>query len=97
MVVGPYGMTMETHRAGIAIPWEAVDHLRVRPRLGGRALWIRLRPDRMETIMVDGTPGTRTGVLRRGFLMLGSRGLHEDLDQVVAAIVDLSGGRVTLR
>lgn len=71
----------------------------IRSRWFGRILAIRPQPGvRMDSPGVEICYPERTwaGVVRRGMLV-GSRGLCEDLDQIAAVITRASGGRVWLR
>lgn len=99
LVVSAEGLTFTTAQGIVALPWAAVESVSVQARAFGRIMIVRPQPG----VQVDSPgvqicyrPSTWSKVVSRG-LMLGERGLCEDLDQVVNAIVSASAGRVTVR
>ena len=99
MAVTTDGLTFSTAEGVLRLPWPAVESLAVRSTAFGRLLTFRLvhdlQPD-SPGVQSAVSPRTWTRVVRRG-LVLGERGLCEDLDQVVGAVVSVTAGRVTVR
>ena len=73
----------------------AIESVDRRHRLFAKLLLIKLYPLARNLIRLDGVAGT--GQPRRGVLALGSKGLREPLDQVLAELVQHSGRRVAVR
>lgn len=99
LVVSAQGLSFNTARGPVRLPWPAIESMSLRSRFFGRVLVIRPQPGvRVDSPGVEICYPARTWARAvRSGLMLGSRGIHETLDQVAAAITSASDGRLRLR
>lgn len=93
LVLEPAGVTVTMAQGRLRLPWAAVTGITVRPLMGSSILRFQLDPAVSATspgVETDLAPRFLARLVRSGVL-LGSAGVHEDLEQVAAVASQLAG------
>jgi hypothetical protein len=92
-----WGFAMNTAGGRLEVPWEAVTGVGIRNVRFNRVLMLQLHPNAgpgSTGVDTDLSEGYWKRIRRFGGVMLGRKGIHQDLNEIVQAVHHFSNGRV---